>query len=136
MGLVLDVLPPAFVALDIALEVEVTPHASRRATERRMAEVFGTGPLANGTVGFFAPDAMLFGKPVYSSEIVAAAAAIDGVRWVIPRRFRRYDALLSAPPLAPEGIIRLARHEMARVDNDAAIPDRGRIVFHLAGGRT
>jgi hypothetical protein len=128
------------VGLDIAVTVLLAPDASRGAVEQALLERFSNRDLPGGGQGFFHPAHFTFGQPVYLSRIVEAALAVPGVRAVDtadepPRlnRFRRYGEP-SRGELAA-GRIRMSRAEIARVDNDPAAPQNGRIQFYLEGGR-
>jgi predicted phage baseplate assembly protein len=129
-----------FVGLDIALTVSLRPDAVAGAVERQLLEVFGNRALAGGGKGFFHPDNLDFGTPVYLSRIVETAMAVPGVRALDfdstppkPNRFRRFGEP-SRGELAT-GQIRLSGLEMPRVDNDPAAPENGQIRFFLEGGR-
>lgn len=121
---------PAYVALDIALHVCALPGYFTADVERRLLQVFGTGPG-----GFFDPDRFSFGDPVYLSAVVAAAMAVTGVAYVEPLRFQRLGQ-----PAAGEidaGQIAMARLEIARLDNDPNAPENGKLAFevHAMGGQ-
>lgn len=132
--------PLRFAGLDIAVTALLASDASRGAVERELLAAFSNRDLPGGGKGFFHPDNFTFGQPVYLSRIVEAALRVPGVRAVDtseepPRlnRFRRWGEP-SRGELAA-GRIRLGRAEIARVDNDPAAPQNGRIQFHLEGGR-
>jgi hypothetical protein len=135
MGLDLEVRGPDYVPLDIALGVRVSEEAPARLVERRLLEAFGNKILADGREGFFCPDRMSFGETLYLSDLIAAATDIDGVAWVEPKRFRRFDLPdQETEPGSAVGVLSLSPREIARVDNNAMAPQRGRIVFNLSGG--
>ena len=130
---------PIAVALDIVLTVCVAPGHLRSAVERALTDRFSARDLPGGGHGFFHPDDITFAQPVYLSAVIAAAMAVDGVRWVetaegpgLPNRFRRWGQ-----PSAGEieaGQIRMQRLEVARCDSDPNLPENGRIAFAMVGG--
>ena len=75
------------------------------------------------------------------SPIIAAAMAVDGVRWVGMQidgiaetgRFRRLDD--QSIDYADTGLLPIGRREVARLDNDPNAPERGRLRFVMEGGR-
>jgi hypothetical protein len=134
-----EVNAPIPVSLDIVLTVCVEPGQLRSAVRRALADRFSARDLPGGGRGFFHPDNFTFAQPVYLSAVVAAAMAIDGVRWVQtaagpgePNRFRRWGE-----PAAGEleaGRIPMQRLEVARCESDPSRPEHGRIDFVRAGG--
>jgi predicted phage baseplate assembly protein len=83
----------------------------------------------------FQPDNTTFGEAVYISRIVAAVMAVDGVLEVDVKRLERLADV--AKGVAPEsGILKLKPFEIARLDNDPAIPENGILAFgNVRGGR-
>jgi hypothetical protein len=128
-GYDLEVDAPSFVPLDMAMDVCVRPGSFAGDVHAALLRTFSAGDLAAGKRGFFHPDNLTFGQPVYLSRIVAAAMAVPGVDWVQVTRFRRWgedndDAL-------EDGVLTMARLEVARLDNDPSVPENGRIVFNV-----
>ncbi len=138
-GTDVDVDAPIPVPLDIVLTVCVRPGHLRAAVQRALDDRFSARELPGGGRGFFHPDNVTFGQPVYLSAVVAAAMAVDGVRWVETEegpgkriRFRRWGR-----PAAGElgaGRILMRRLEVARCDSDPSQPEHGRIEFVMVGG--
>lgn len=124
---------PRFVALDIALHICVADGHRRAEVARALREALGTGATADGQQGLFHPDRFSFGEPVYLSQVIAAAQAVSGVASVAATRFTRL-AHPSSVELA-EGLVRLGRLEIARLDHDPNFPERGRLALDLGGGR-
>jgi hypothetical protein len=130
----------SFVGLDVALTAFLDPGAAAGAVEQALLAAFSNRDLPGGAKGFFHPDNFSLGQPVYLSRIVAAALEVPGVVALDtddtppkPNRFRRFGE-----PSRGEldtGQIRLRGTEIARVDNDPAAPQNGRIQFFLEGGR-
>jgi hypothetical protein len=131
-GYDLEVDAPRFVPLDVALVVRVAPGYIRGNVEQALLRTFGTRDLPDGRRGFFHPDNFTFGRPVYLSQVVAAAMEVPGVAWVKPVRFQRWEE--EARDELRDGRIAFERLEIARLDNDPDAPDNGRIEFNLEGG--
>lgn len=130
---------PRFVPLDIVLTACVAPGHFRSAVRRALLERFSSSVLPGGARGFFHPDELTFGQPVYLSRVVAAAMRVPGVRWVDtddtpprPTRFQRWGRLAAGEVAA--GRIEIGRLEIARVDTDPSTPENGRIEFVMEGG--
>jgi hypothetical protein len=130
---------PIPVPLDIVLTICVEPGNLRSAVQRALTDRFSARDLPGGGRGFFHQDNFTFAQPVYLSAVVAAAMAVEGVRWVEtvegpgkPNRFRRWGR-----PSAGErdaGRITMQRLEVARCDSDPDQPENGRIAFAMVGG--
>ncbi|MFD9499196.1 putative baseplate assembly protein [Streptomyces sp. NPDC060035] len=130
--------PANGVALDIALSVCAAPGHQHGQILAELYRLLGSGRLHDGRLGFFHPDALVFGEPVRLSRLVAAAAAVQGVERVTVTRLRRLfddagvddgdDTALEA------GVLRIGPLEIARCDNDPDRPDNGRLTIELAGG--
>lgn len=136
----LEIEPPRFVPLDIAMTVCAKPGYFRSTVHRALRDRFSARTLPDGTRGFFHPDRFTFGDPVYLSALVAAAMEVEGVRWVEvdpagepPGRFHRWGKA-PAGEIA-KGFIGMGRLEIARLDNDPNAPENGRIEFRMEGGQ-
>jgi hypothetical protein len=117
---------PRSVALELELDVCVEPGYFR--SDVAAALIDALGPR-----GHFHPDNFTFGQPVFLSPIVAAAAAVPGVREVSVTTLQR----LGAPSRRPldEGALTVGRLEIARLDNDPSFPERGVLRLRVRGGR-
>jgi hypothetical protein len=133
MGHDLAVVPPLSVPLDLALTVCVEPHTSRGLIKAEVLEILGSGRRADGRLGLFHPDSLTFGTAIRLSRIVAAVQAIPGVVSVEVTRLRRLDH-----PDAGEldaGVLTVRDLEIARLSGDPSLPERGRLVVEMGGGR-
>jgi hypothetical protein len=134
----LEVLPPSYAALDIALTVCVDDRHYPEDVERILRDEFSTTTLADGRPGFFHPDNFSFGSSVWLSQIIARCMAVDGVHFVDvtndrhPNRFKRWGS--SPTTEIADGRIRIDALEIARCDNDPNAPDNGQIQFFMEGG--
>ncbi len=137
----LEIVPPRYVPLDVALIVCVGGEHYAPDVVRDLLDAFSAGYARGGATGFFHPDNLSFGQPVRLSAVVARAMAVPGVRWVGLRlgddaelgRFGRMDR----PEIdhGDDGEIPIDAGEVARLDNDPNAPDHGRIRFDARGGR-
>ena len=132
MGHELEITPPRLAPLDIALRVCVAPGFLRSEVKAALFEVFSSGQLNDGRSGFFHPDNWTFGQSVYASTVIETAMAVAGVSWVELQRFQRKGGLAVIGEIPTE--IRMARLEIARLDNDPNAPENGRIEFNMEGG--
>ncbi|MDY6795809.1 MAG: putative baseplate assembly protein [Actinomycetota bacterium] len=132
-----EVEPPIYVPLDIIMTVCLHEGYFRDKVKRTLMETFSDVELPNGKRGFFHPDNLTFGQPVYLSQVIATAMRVPGVRWVDMggehNRFRRWG---EAPrDELEEGSIAMDRLEIARLDNEPSAPENGRIDFIMEGGQ-
>ena len=74
-----EIAPPRFVPLDLALDVCAHRDVFAPDVKRRLLDVFSARVRADGNLGFFHPDNFSFGAPVYLSAIVARAMQVPGV---------------------------------------------------------
>jgi hypothetical protein len=121
------------VPLDVVLDVCVAADFLRGHVKAALLDRFSTRRLADGSLGFFHPDAMSFGQGIALSKLVAAAQSVPGVRSVAVSRLER---LFEGPHGEIEqGVLPIGAMEVARLDNDPDFPEHGRIRFDLRGGR-
>jgi len=132
-GYDLEVDGPQFVSLEIAMFVCAKPDYFRSDVKAALLEVFSNRVLPDGRHGVFHPDNFTFGQTVYLSPLYAAAQAVPGVASVEITTFRR----LGQPdpkPLA-DGLLPMARLEIARCDNDPNFAERGVFSLTVGGGK-
>ncbi|WP_027485301.1 putative baseplate assembly protein [Rhodanobacter sp. OR87] len=122
-----------YVPLRIALFVCVLPDFLVAHVEAGLRDRFGAGLRRDGTPGFFHPDRLKLGAPVFASALLAEAQAIAGVAHVEVTTLARADGVDGSVP--DDGVLHLAAREIAQVDNDPDHPDHGSIAFTLGGGR-
>ena len=127
------VLPACYVPLDIALTVAVSPGQLREHVSAELRDVLGKDLLSGGRKGFFHPDNLTFGEPIYLSRLVAAAQAVPGVLSVevtrLCRLFHQPDNEIE------EGKLPIGPFEVARLDNDTSRPEWGKLTLTITGGR-
>ncbi|MGW2253950.1 putative baseplate assembly protein [Kitasatospora sp. NPDC001660] len=125
--------PALQVPLDVALDVTVDPDHITGHVHRALLLALRPGRLPGGGLGFFDPDALTFGTPVRASRLVALAVGVPGVRHAEVTRLRRLHDTAEGVPAS--GVLRLRPEEIARLDDDAAHPENGRLTLNLRGGR-
>jgi hypothetical protein len=128
----LEIVAPLYIPLEIRLRVCVKDGYFRARVERRLLDVFTSGMRTNGQRGFFHPDNLTFGQTVYLSRVIAAAAAVHGVQFVEPLRFKRWGGV--AANELEDARITFAPSEIGRLDNDINRPENGHISFEMEGG--
>ncbi len=131
-GYDLEVDAPRFVPLDLALHVCVAEGYVAADVELALLDALSARRLPDGTLGFFHPDRLSFGEPVYLNPIVAHAMAVAGVESVRATRFQRWRELPSDELEA--GVIAMGRLEIGRLDSDPSAPEMGRLELDLGGG--
>ncbi|MFD4715218.1 putative baseplate assembly protein [Streptomyces sp. NPDC058430] len=132
--------PAVQVPLDVALSVFVDPDHIAGHVRRALLRALRPGPQPGGGLGFFDPDVLTFGTPVRASSLVAAVAAVPGVRHAEVTRLRRLHRFTSrgespGPDVPPSGVLRLSSREIARLDGDSTRPENGWLTLDLRGGR-
>lgn len=122
-----------YVPLRIALFVCVLPDFLVAHVEAELRDRFGSGLRRDGTPGFFHPDRLKLGAPVFASALLAEAQSITGVAHVEVSCLARADDPTDGVP--DDGVLHLAAREIAQLDNDPDHPDHGSISFNMGGGR-
>ena len=122
-----------YVPLRIALFVCVLPDFLVAHVEAELRDRFGAGLRRDGTPGFFHPDRLRLGAPVFASALLAEAQSIAGVAHVEVTTLARAEGGDDGVP--DDGVLHLAAREIAQVDNDPDHPDHGSISFDMGGGR-
>ena len=123
-----------YVPLRVELIVCVLPDFLVAHIEAELHDRFGARARRDGTPGFFHPDRLELGAPVFVSALLAEAQSIVGVAHVEVATLAR--ANIAQPGGVPaDGVLHLAAREIAQVDNDPDHPDHGSIAFTLGGGR-
>lgn len=125
-GYPVEIDQPSYVPLEVELEICVDSATDPWPVVREVRQALGSGCRPDGTPGFFHPDRLSFGQPIWLSDIVATAGRVEGVTSVQPRTFKR---LFGPDSYLRRGVIPLGRFEIAQVDTDDARPEHG--VLHV-----
>jgi predicted phage baseplate assembly protein len=132
-GVDLQVEGAIIVGLRIEMTICVDPEHFQSDVEAAVMEIFTTGDLCDGTSGILNPANFTFGETIYTSPLIAAAQAVEGVSSVTLTAFQRMnDSLIDG---AAQGYLTMGRLELARCDNDPNRLDHGIFVLHMDGGK-
>lgn len=123
-----------YVPLRIVLFVCVLPDFLVAHVEAELEDRFTSGLRRDGMPGFFHPDRLTLGAPVYVSALLAEAQAIPGVAHVEVTTLVRMDDP-APPPVPADGVLHIAARGIVQVDDDPDHPDHGSISFNMGGGR-
>lgn len=119
---------PRYVGIYMAISVKLGTNHFQSEIRHAITHALGHGPH-----GFFAPGRYGFGEDLYSSDVIEALMALDGVENVCLNRFKRIGS--QHPDRVEAGFIALDGLEVAVCDNDAGNPARGYYRLTLHGGR-
>ena len=117
------------VGILIALTVCLYPGSDPDAA--RTAILASLRPGTPDPPGLFAPGSFPMGTSIYLSMVVATVAALPYVDAVAVTEARR----LSDPPGTLDTVLVMGPAEVAVCDDDPGVPDRGRILLTVEGGR-
>jgi len=115
------------VGIAIVISIVVAPDFYQSEV-RQAAEI----ALGDGEEGFFQAGNLKFGEDLFSSDIIAALMALDGVQNVCLIRFKRVGN--DYPDQAEAGRITLNGIEIAVCDNISGSRERGYFHLYLNGG--
>jgi hypothetical protein len=130
----LEIEGPEYVSLDLNILVCVKPEYFTDQIRDAIMKVLSNRTLSDGRRGVFHPDNLTFGQPVYTSTIYEAAMSIEGVESVKIIWLKRMDSN-DMTDIANDGMLALRRLEIARLDNDPSLPERGILRLDIHGGR-
>jgi predicted phage baseplate assembly protein len=134
IGHVVRVGAPRYRPLFIALDVVVAAIAVRATIADQLARLLSSGWLADGSPALFNPIKLGFATPVYSSPVIAAVHAVDGVESGRLTQFGFLGEGSAKPTSVPERLS-VGQMEIARLDNDPTAPEHGYVLISLEGGR-
>jgi hypothetical protein len=131
-GYDLEVTPPVYVPLDIAISICVRPGHFRGDVEQAVLRILSSRASADGSRGFFHPDNFTFGEPLYLSRLYKAIAGVDGVESAQVTKLQRFGVVSQRELDA--AIVPMGRLEIIRLDNDPSLPERGVLQLTMLGG--
>jgi hypothetical protein len=124
------------VPLEIRLTVCTLPGFFRADVKKALLDALSNRNLPGGRRGFFHPDNFTFGQPVFLSQLLAAALAVPGVASIDTSEdhlvFKRLGQVAGTD--SADGLLRMERLEIARLDNDPSQPEHGTLDLVLQGG--
>lgn len=132
-GYDIEIDAPRFVALEIGLFVCAHRDHFRAQVRQDVLRALSAGRNPDGSLGFFHPDTLTFGTPVYLSAIYARVMAVEGVASVEARVFRRRGTTTTVP--LEDGVLTFGRLEIAQLENSRNFPERGALDIEMGGGK-
>lgn len=132
-GYDLEIDAPRFVALEIGLFVCTHPDHFRSEVRQEVLRALSATRSPDGTLGFFHPDNLSFGTPVYLSALFARVMGIEGVASVSATLFRRRGTTTTVP--LADGLLTFGRLEIAQLENNRNFPERGSLEIRMGGGK-
>lgn len=124
---------PRYVSLELELQVQVKAEFSRSDVEQQLRDIFSDRILPDGRPAFFHRDNQTFGQSVHVSQVYAAAHAVPGVSMVRVVTLKRQHQ--SGTDQFGEGMLPIAKFEIAQLANDPRDPERGVLRLDITGGR-
>ena len=131
-GYDIEVMQPIYAALEIVLEICVAPNYHQDDVEEQLLAIFSNHILQDGSLGFFYPDNLSFGQPLYLSQMYGRAMKIDGVSSIEVIKFHRLGSLNDIELV--NGVFTPAPFEIISVNNDPNNSEKGKISFEMSGG--
>lgn len=119
--------------LDIELMVCAKPGELKSQVATRVRNALRPIGDASGRAGFFHPDHLSFGSPLYLSALLETVMRVPGVQSVTPRKFQRLNRVAQNELVS--GVIRPGSFEVLQLEDDASFPEKGRLVLAMGGGR-
>jgi len=142
----LEIRPALYVPLDIHTRLCAHPHYWPEDLRVELEMEFSDGFTADGRKGFFHPDLWTFGQPLYASQIIGRALAVQGVERVLRLSMRRWNpgsggglaTLVVDPGDLPHPVppkLEVDAFEIIQVATDPDHLEHGRVLFEILGGR-
>ncbi|MEQ1891725.1 MAG: putative baseplate assembly protein, partial [Planctomycetota bacterium] len=132
-GYDLEIQPPVLVPLEIEADVCVAATHFRSDVERAVLERLFGGGSGRGARAFFDPDELTLGQSVWLSRLLAAICEVPGVSSATVPVFHRYGRVAASEQ--ENGVIPIARLEIAQLENDVNAPENGCLRLNLMGGK-
>ena len=132
-GYDLEIRPPVYVPLDLAISVCVSKDYFRADVQKAVLDALSAGVLPDGTLGFFHPDLFSFGDPLYLSRLYQAIERVEGVQSVQVTKFERWGK--GDQGELKDGDIDMSLDEIIRLDNDPSEQEHGRLELTMLEGK-
>ncbi len=131
VGTDLVIVSPAYVPLDIAMNVTVQAGYIPRDVQDALLKAFNNQQWPDGNRGVFYPDNFGFGQPVYLNPLYVAAIALPGVQSVDITTFQRQG--IPGTGLS-DGVLPMTWQELAILENNPLYPERGLFRLSVTAG--
>lgn len=131
-GYDLEVAPPRYVPLDLAIRICVKPGYFRSDVEQALLARLSSRTRTDGARGFFHPDAFTFEEPLYLSRLYGAIDEVEGVESAQVTRLQRLGRV--AAQELDRAVLQVGRLEVVRLDNDPSFPENGVLELTMLGG--
>jgi hypothetical protein len=122
-----------YVPILIAMNLCVKSDYLRGNVEAALMDLFSNRRLPDGSLGLFHPDNLSFGDGVYLSKLVATAQSVPGVENLEVTKLERMG--IGPKDEIVKGLLPIGLLEIAQMDNDPNLPENGRLILNLIGGR-
>ncbi|NIM95762.1 MAG: putative baseplate assembly protein [Anaerolineales bacterium] len=132
-GYDLEIDEPIYVPLEIEIDVCVDRRHFRGDVEVEVLAALSNKDLPGGKRGFFHPDLLTFGEPIYLSQLYAVIEAVEGVDSAEVVKFQKFGKVANYE--IEQGYIPMSRLEIARLDNDPSLPENGSLQLNMKGGK-
>lgn len=132
-GYDLEIRPPAYVPLEIEVQLCVCRDHFRADVKKAVLDVLSNRALPDGSRGFFHSDNFTFGQPVYLSRLYAAVERVEGVDSLVVLVFRRAGQRDNGE--LAKGLIPMGPWEIALCDNDPNFQENGVLRITALGGK-
>lgn len=119
-----------YVSLDLNLQVCVKHDYFKDQIRDALMQLLSNRTLSDGRRGVFHPDNFTFGQPVYISTIYDAALSLEGIESVDIKWLKRVDSN-ETTDIKKDGMLALGNREIARLDNDPSLPERGILRLYI-----
>jgi predicted phage baseplate assembly protein len=132
-GYDLEIRPPQFLPLEIAVSVCTSPGYFRADVELAVLRALSSRILPDGGRGFFYPGNFVFGEPLYVSQIYAAVQQVPGVDSAVVTTFQAFGKPDNGE--LARGVIAAGPWQIIQLDNDPNFREHGVLKVTMLGGK-
>jgi hypothetical protein len=137
-GYDLELLPPVYVPVDLAIDFCPAPGFQPFDVQARLQRALSNAELSDGSKGFFHPDKFSFGDSLHISRLYAAIMTVPGVESAEITRLARLHVARPDPETATnlrQGYLAIGVDQIIRLDNDRNFPENGVLTLRSKGIR-
>lgn len=124
---------PKYISLDLRITICACNDAYRGDVEEALMRTLSSRRYVDGTVGFFHPDNLTFGKPLERSVLEAVIEGSYGVCGVLSVEYRRRG--FTGDFVEMPQTIYVGSFEILQVNNDSSKPEEGTLKIYVEGGK-